>query len=540
MRTIVPVVHLLQQNIADAAFKCAVVICCINNNQMDKFMKINRYIPFPKIVKYSVAGLFTLTLVACGSSSDDSNATGNIKFYNASKNAPAIYLTLDENIDTDEDDEIEITFSSIEYGSALNNYEILTNDYTIELAWQDEDSSERSELEMIYQSQLTIAEDVLHFVVLTNDVTTPEVTVYDIPVIDDEDDDSYERFNLRLLNLHSVDSAVDVYMSKSDETFNEAVLAGSFSYQSLSDNQKYDQGSYVFYITNAGEQEVLFQSSAIDYYYSSQYVMVIRENSGTGSSPYVIDKLTNSSSTEYIDLNAEAEFSLYNGVALSELLPTYQSNLSLFIDTVDEAPEVDSLAYGELSTAVTLANGDYSFNLLSSESKESLLSNHLLSLPENANKTVFIYADEIDVDDDNDGDVDEDGDGIVDEKEINIHSLVIDNSLRESIYDHEIKMVNLVDSDDFNSVSFYFVRADETIDTADYSRSMGFADHQDIFLKNNTYQVYVVAKENSSDIILSSFELVLDEQSHEQFLVIEKSTASATGYKTSKLNQGAE
>jgi len=512
-------------------------------------MKIDRLLPSSKVVKYAFISSVVLVVSACGSSSDDDSGTGYIKFYNASKNAPAIHLTIDEDLDTDEDDEVEITFSGIEYAGALNTAELDTNDYYVELAWQDEDSSARSELEMIYQSQLTIEDDVIQLVVLTSDVTTPEVTVYYIPVFDADDDDSYELFNLRVLNLYSNnpadgtaadDSAIDVYLSQSDETFNEATLYGSSAYQALSDNQKYDQGSYVFYITKAGEEEVLFQSSAIEYYYAAQYIMVVRENSGAGTSPYVLDKMSNSSITEYIDLDAEAEFSLYNGVATNELMPTYLGNLSLYVNTLDDSAEIESLAYGELSETISTENGDYSLNLLSSESKDLLLTNHLLSLPNNANKTVFIYSDVVDVDDDNDGDVDEDGDGVVDEQELNIHSLVVDNSLRESIYDHEIKMINLVDSDEFSIVSVYFVRSDETIDSAEYKRTLGFADHEALYLNNNTYQVYIVATENSSEIILSSFELNLDEDSNDQFLVIEKSSTSATGYKTAMLNQGTE
>ena len=64
---------------------------------------------------------------------------------------------------------------------------------------------------------------------------------------------------------------------------------------------------------------------------------------------------------------------------------------------------------------------------------------------------------------DGDGDVDEDGDGQVDEIEITLNSLVVDNSQAESIYTHQINVINLIDHDAFqnnltkknNSISSY-------------------------------------------------------------------------------------
>lgn len=174
---------------------------------------------------------------------------------------------------------------------------------------------------------------------------------------------------------------------------------------------------------------------------------------------------------------------------------------------------------------------------MTSQDDQPLLSNHLISLNENSNKTVFFYAEEEYVDSDGDGNIDENGDGIIDEIDINLYSLVVNNSLSTSIYEHEIEIVNLVQSDEFDQVQVYFVRNDETIDTALYHRTINYKETSEIHLQNNSYQVFVIAKENGSRIILNSFELLLDEQSSEQFLVLEVSETSATGYKASLIEQ---
>ncbi|WP_286264008.1 hypothetical protein [Thalassotalea atypica] len=480
---------------------------------------------------------FTLLLAGCGSSSDGDSGNGYLQFYNGSKNAPAVFLTIDENLNEDDEDEIEITYSAVEYGVATSAKEVADQHYYYELAWQNEDSNDREDLALISEGQLSVKKDVIQFIVLSEDIASPQVQIYEIDVIDDDIDEDEDLFNLRLLNLASDDAGVDVYMSKSNETFNEATLIGQFTNGQLSDNQKLDQDEYVVYITQAGSNEVLFQSGEIDYDYPSQYVLVVRESAAASTSPYAVDWVSTSSTVEYLDANSAANVRVYNAINRHDLLPHYQSEFDVHLNGVDDQAEITSLAMGALSETLVQPNGDYSVDLVASGTEERILKNHLLTLPEDANKTVFFYLKEDDVDHDNDGDVDEDGDGIVDEIEISVNSLVVDNSQRESIYDHNIAMINLVDSDDFSLVKFYFVRSDETIDSALYYKSVGYAQSLSLNLLNNTYQVFAIAQQNSSDIILSSFELTLNEESKELFLVIEGDELSATGYKITLAEQ---
>jgi hypothetical protein len=281
----------------------------------------------------------------------------------------------------------------------------------------------------------------------------------------------------------------------------------------------------------------LFQSNEVSFSYSSQYVMAIRENTGVGTSPYMLDKISNSSIESFIDTDSEAKFNAYNAISQHELLPEYEGTFSLYVNGVDDSPEIEDLSMGSLSEPIVLDKGDYSLDMTIADESDLLLKNHLLSLEENTHKTAFFYLDEVEVDDDNDGDVDENGDGIVDEIRLDVHSLVVSNSSRSSIYDHEIKMINLVDSSEFGSFTIYFVRNDETINTAYYKKVVSFADSELLYLNNNTYQVYVVAKDNSSDIILNAFELTLNEESKEQFMIVEVDDTQPTGYKVSLFDQ---
>lgn len=490
---------------------------------------------FIRPIKFLTVITAIFSLSACDSD-EDSSAEGYVKLYNTANNSPAIYLTIDEDFSTSDDD-IEITYNGVPYGDALNTSSVENGTYFFELAWQDGDSTDINDLTSVYEDSLKISGDTIQLVVISEDILSPAVMTYEIDIIDEDDDVTYDRFNFRVLNMHADSESIDVYLSKADETFNEANLIGQYSYQELSINQKFDQDDYVVYITEAGNTEVLFQSNEIAFAYSGQYILAIRENDGVGSSPYALDKISNSSIESFIDFNSEAQFNAYNAILEHELMPNYQGQFSLHINGVDDSPEIEALALGELSQPVALAKGDYSIDILVSEQETSLLKNHLLSLDENMHKTAFFYSDEVEVDDDNDGDVDENGDGIVDEVEIDIHSLVVSNSSRNSIYDHEIKIINLVDSNDFTAVTLYFVRSDETIETTTYKQAVSFASSGSLYLKNNTYQVYAVAIDNSSSIILNTFELILDETSNEQFLVVETDDTQPTGYKISLFDQ---
>lgn len=485
-----------------------------------------------------IASVALFSLSGCGSDSGSSSSKeGYINLYNVSANSPEIYLTIDEDIDKDEEDEVEVTYSGVAYTDALGSRSLTPNEYIYELAWQEDDSSDRDDLTLIHQEEIKIINEQVNFLVVAEDIQNPTILNYTMDIIDDDDDDVDDLFNLRVLNMHTKSEGLDVYMSDTDETFNEAVLVGSYAYQELSDNQKFDQDEYIFYITDAGQEEVLYKSQEISFPYSSQYIVSVRPFVSGDEATFVIDKISLSSITAYPDADADASYRVFNAISEHELLPTYSGSVDFFLSGIDDTPEAADLAQHEFSEKLTVAKNDYSVSLTVAGTDEVLLNNHLLTLPENSNKTIFFYLDEENVDEDGDGNVDEDGDGIVDEVEITINSLVVDNSIDQSIYDHQIKMINLVDNEDFSSIAFYFVRNDELIDTTPYKTTVSYGRSGEIDLVNNTYQVYAVASEDSSDIILSIEELVLDEDSGELFLVIEEDETTPSGYRLTYSNQ---
>ncbi|WP_133470175.1 DUF4397 domain-containing protein [Paraglaciecola marina] len=481
-------------------------------------------------------GLSVFILSSCSSGSD--SKTGYIKFYNASPNAPEIFLTVDENLDDDDDDEIEVTYGAIEYTEVSGNNSLDTGNYYIELAWQDEESSDRSDLEIIYEDSVKITSEDIKFISLSGDITEPDVLIFDIEVIDDDDDDDDDLFNIRLLNLHDDYQSVDLYASLDNETFNEAEFLGNVNYHELTDNMKLDQDQYIFYITLPGETDVLYTSVDQDYSVVSQYVIVIRDNTGVGSADFTIDSIGTNGITELADVDSEAEFGFYNAISTDDYLPEYQGQIDIEVTLDDDGDVViDDLEKGEFSASTITANGDYSFDVKNSADGEIYISDALLSLQENADSTIFLYGRKDAIDDDEDGVTDENEDGIVDDYEIVIKSLALTKNSSSSIYSHGIQVVNLADSDDFSRVTFYFVLNDEVIDTADNLLSVLQENSGSLTLLNNTYDIFAVATIDGTETVLDSMNLVLDENSQELYLIFEQDIDASSGFSMKLINQ---
>jgi hypothetical protein len=487
-------------------------------------------------MKVSLLGIMACVITACGSSGDDDN-TGYIRLYNASKNAPQIYLTVDENLDEDDDEEIEITYSPVAYSKVSATNLIEKGTYYTELAWQDEESSERSDLEILFEDSVDIRADNISFYVLTGDVLAPDVLMFDIPIVEDDTDDDNDLFNVRILNLHPDYQDVDLYMSKDNETFNEAVLIEAASYKALTDNIKVEQDQYIFYITQAGSADVLYTSVAQSYTVVSQYVIAIRENIGVGSSPFSIDNIGINGTTELNDVDSEAEFSFYNAVTESEYLVDYQGGIDIKVGLKNQEINIENLQLGQFSQLIKGSNGDYDFSISDPNSATLYIKNALLSVKENASNAIFIYGKDEPIDDDNDGDFDENDDGVIDGYETKVKSLSIAKSDSSSIYSHNIRIINFTDSEDFSRVTFYFVLNNEIISTAGNKLSVLQESSGNISLLNNTYQLHAIATIEGTEIKLNSMELILDIDSKDQFLLFEEDAATSSGYKITLVNQ---
>ncbi len=454
----------------------------------------------------------SLLLASCGGSSS-TGSTGFYQFYNTSNNAPPIYMTIDDN-----------TYSSVSFEKSTSYYEYDNGEQDVSLKWQDGDDSYQT----IYDQTLTTTGDNVQLLMLTGDIASPEVINYQFAYENPDDTDAI--FTLRFINATATSEALDVYISSDDETFNEATLIGSYTAQQMSDSEYFDYAqSYKFYITLNGSDEVLYTSDSIYFGYTSQYVMVIRANNGPGDSPYTMDKLSKSNSVvNYPDEQSGAEVKLYNAIQQNDLLANYTDSVTLQLTGLSQSVTVENLVKDSFTEVLALPFGDYSLDLTSPTTSASITKNKLVTLPANSDKTGFLYTSIV-------TEADDGNDSTVEETNAYINLLLVNNSNRVSYYDHQISLINLID--DYTGVHVYFVKSNETIANAYYNYYNTQANPATMTLLNNSYDVYVVAKEDNSDLILKATQLTLDENSGDLFMVMDEDVNSATGYKISFIKQ---
>ncbi|MFT4928954.1 MAG: hypothetical protein ACI8WB_005074 [Phenylobacterium sp.] len=460
------------------------------------------------------AGLGTL-LSACGGGSSDDEATGYFKFYNASANSPSIYLSLD---DTD--------YPGVNFSQSSSMYEVDNSSFDLSLAWKEGSDDYNTFIEQ----EVNFDNGQVDLMMLVGDINNPEFVTYQFKEEDPDTED--EQFTFRFINMHNLASANDVYLAKNDQTFNEATLLGSYSYQEMSDSLYADLDTYKLYLTEAGSTEVLYESNDITFSNTSQYVMVIKANSGPSNSNYAIDKLNKSSGVvEYPDKESRAQVRFYNGLTQHQLLPAFDNSIDIDVSGINGDEYIDALAKGQFSEAHEVSFGDYAIDVSASGDETPFAENFFLSLSANNDKTVFVYHTVEEEEDDGDSST---------EEEINLYvnTLSVENSSRVSLYDHQINIINLVD--DYSVLELYFARSNETVSTADYSVTSSRALPRVVTLPNNTFDVSIIVRENQSELLLSFEQLTLSADSGDMYMIIEEDANSSSGYSVKMVAQNVQ
>lgn len=464
--------------------------------------------------------IFSLSfLTACdSSSSSDQDASGYLQFINASKNSPSIRVTY-----TNPDDEEIVDTVAYSKSSALRN--INSGDYDMVVSWQETED----DFNDIFEQEVQITDDKVDIVLLTGDFAQPELVFFefdrDIESLSDDDDE--DQFSVQVINAYQESVAVDVYLSADNETFNEAILLASPLYQQISDPRLFDVESFKIYLTLSGSSEVVYESNTVDFTANYQYLVILREETGPSDSEFSVDLVANSFTSNFPDKDSKTELRVFNGIVEHELIPNYTQIADISIDGSSDNQVIDNLSLGDMSDTLVFDASDYSMDITPDGTATPIAENHFVSLNPNDDKTVFLYLTE----------ETEEVDDAPDEVSVYVNSLIVDNSNRVSLYDHEIKIINLVQDEEFDAIDVYFVRSDETVDTADYNATAFRASPRTVTLPNNTYDVSLIVQVNNSDLLLDFQSITLDAESGDKYLIIEEDGMSGSGFSMMLVNQ---
>lgn len=204
------------------------------------------------------------------------------------------------------------------------------------------------------------------------------------------------------------------------------------------------------------------------------------------------------------DEDATAQYRSYNSLDDDQNVKlSLAGNIGTSLDT--------ELSANTLSAFNEVEFGDYRLTAIIDDEG---FNNRLLTLNQGESKAVILYRDE----------------------ENKVNSISFKESNLPQVFDHQLEIVNLVP--DYFDIDFYFVRQDETIESAEYLVSgLDFEESRSIILPSDFYEMIAVFDgSNNTQILLDRTELLGINEEVNYIITVEKTDDSATGFKISILN----
>lgn len=353
-------------------------------------------------------------LVACGGSSDSEENQPNypksyLQFYHGANSQQPVQLQVNDT---------QSTQLNLGQASSLRTLDSVEHEFSLTALHSQQPLLEES---------LTLQSGYKHLMILAEDDGEPSL----LKVEFDRNVTLDQQFMLTLTNLSHEFPELDFYLGKADEAFEQAEFLEHLSPMEVAyPTEKMARGHYTLFLTEPGQQQVLFQSQSFHFQYSSTYSMIVRDQQGPLTGQLVVDLVLNSSATDQlIHRSAPAQFRLFNNLQPVQIL-------------LDQQPLL-ALGQNEFSDYVGLTQGDYQLSVQDQDANP-LLHNQLLSLQQGESKVVVLFQDSS-------------GETL---------NLQYTEANRPQLHQHDVTVVNL--NQRFAELNLYFVRANETIQNAQY------------------------------------------------------------------------
>lgn len=430
-----------------------------------------------KLAYISSVLVFASVLSACGGSSskDDAAADSYLQFYNGAANAGNTQLKAGDT-----------AIGTAVYGDVSSVVAVKADSYEVKVI------DVVSEETLLTQSA-TVAKDDKTLMILTeqdDQLSTLKLSFKRDPALED-------KFNLHLVNLSEQYPNLDVHIGTNNGSFADAELLEALSFQEVTtEPQSRAVDKYNLYLTKSGETTPIFTATTVNFAYENTYVMVVRDKHGPLAQQLSLDLILNSSTvTAYDNIDASAQFRLYNGLAQK-----VQYSLDNIVVATAEA--------GAMSSYVESGKGDFSLSVRDMNG-QLLLNSALLSLASGDSKTVLVYND----------------------ADNQAEAVSVKESDAPQLQAHDVLVANLVP--DFAKLQFYFVRQNETISTAKYSvKNLDFKKQATISLPKDYYAISLVqVAENGSTTLLDKTASMMLEPGVHYTLVAEQDDAAPSGYR---------
>ncbi|WP_337840465.1 DUF4397 domain-containing protein [Rheinheimera sp.] len=431
-------------------------------------------------IRLVVPLLSAFVLVACGGSDSKSDDEGfnksYIQFYNGSANSANTSLTVKDT-----------AAGTATFGDASNMLTIDPGSYTYQLKNAQSSALIKETTVDLKQSEKTL-------LVMTGDVANPTM----LSLVHKREESFDDQFRAFSANLSVQYKNVDLYTAAETEDFSKAVLLESLSDKELTQTGKMlKRGKLKLFLTVAGQKTPFFESAAYDFKYTTSYVLIVRDKIGPMQQQVAVDILLNSTTVESLEhKDAKGQIRVYNS------MDNQQGQIA-----INNLP-VAELQQDSLTPYLEFVKGDYSISVLN-EQNQLLLNNVLLTVNPGQTKAVALFKDA--------------------DNKVGLVSFVERNL--PQIHEHEVNVLNL--TPDFKNLHFYFVRSNETIETARYHvKALEFKKQQALTLPDDFYSISLVQVADNGTISLLDKTAVLEFTDGANYILTAEPSAQApSGYK---------
>ncbi|WOT04696.1 hypothetical protein [Shewanella youngdeokensis] len=447
-------------------------------------------------IPWRIVGLSVVLATAVGCSSDDDSSSTDaayIQYYNASANSTSTALELDD-----------YQYGSVSYADSMPRYSYSTGTADIDIIGYDADGDEIS----LYESTIDLENEAEHLIMLVGDYASPEVVDIqfartDMDELNDDEDEEYSKMQVLVAHAALDEASFDVYFGLEGEDFSAATMIDTVSYKGYSTELMYDTGSYVLYLTEVGETEPVFTTTALDLTDNTVYKFIIRNSFGPGTPKLTIDSVDSTTTpTSYANIDAIAEYRFFN--SLNDV-----DNIDIDIASKDEQQFIYGLEKHTLSDFEAIGFNDYGVTITNTDSKEELANNLLVTFNQDESKSILVYEDEYGA----------------------TKGMTITHDHRPRAFEHEIDFANLVH--DYDGLQIYFVSPTETIDSTDYViDDIEFTELENISLPSGEYEISVVYQDDNDTLtLLYQSDAVTFESAGNYTMVLNKDDTEPLGYR---------
>lgn len=425
--------------------------------------------------------LFSLiALAACGGSSGDKEEEGfnqgYVQFYNGAANSANSSLTVND----------QVAGTAI-FGDASNLLNVEPGSYKYQI-------KNATSAALIKEADITLNKGDKTLLLMAGDAANPSI----LTLTHKREEKFDDEFRVFVANLSSNYDKVDIYTAAEADDFSKATLLESVSTKEITTTGKMlKRGKYKLFVTTAGSKTPFFEAAAFNFQYTTSYVMVVRDKLGPMVNQVSLDIVGNSTTVDALEHRlAKGQVRIYNS------LDNQQGQIA-----INNLP-VANLVQDTLTDYIQLDKNDYSIAVLD-QNNQLLLNNVLLTINAGQSKSVMLFRDA--------------------EKKVGLVSFTEKNL--PQIHEHEINVANLVP--DFKNLHFYFVRQNETIESAKFHvKALDFKKYATLVLPKDFYSISLVhVAENGTISLLDKTDTLQLDAGKNYILAAEPSTVAPSGFK---------